>query len=286
MEEENELLRKAHAHVLIAVESDRNLYKESALKEYALALDFFKTYLKVQKVCYINQKNVGEEEEGKEEEIIGARAEQRAKLIGKIVQYQKRLQKLRREVFKKKYFEDEKGESRDDDDDGNRTHCTIEVAKTNEEEIELETIDDKELISLVNENATWLPKKAFDRSFSVRPRLMYSVDDDTDLNNEEEDEDGTNSARGEKKTEKSNKGGIFDWILDALDYLDDKIAEKVERAEDAIFDALEDVQISFKSKFSFNRNTGNNTDNNNNNNNNNNNKAQAKEGIKEEVKEV
>jgi hypothetical protein len=36
-----------------------------------------------------------------------------------------------------------------------------------------------------------------------------------------------------------------------LDALDDKIAEKVERAEDALFDAFEDVQDSFKKTFSF-----------------------------------
>jgi len=51
------------------------------------------------------------------------------------------------------------------------------------------------------------------------------------------------------------RGGVFDWLLDALDTLDDKIAEKVERAEDAIFDAFEDVQESFKKNFSFRKNT-------------------------------
>ena len=56
---------------------------------------------------------------------------------------------------------------------------------------------------------------------------------------------------GEGEAPRDSGGGVFDWLLDALDALDDKIAEKVERAEDALFDAFEDVQDSFKKTFSF-----------------------------------
>ena len=78
----------------------------------------------------------------------------------------------------------------------------------------------------------------FDRSLSAMPRLMKKTSSSLDGDTRE----GRVSGGG---------GGVFDWLLDALDALDEKIAEKVERAEDALSDAFEDVQDSFKKTFSF-----------------------------------
>ena len=61
----------------------------------------------------------------------------------------------------------------------------------------------------------------------------------------------TTTTNSDTREGTDSGGGVFDWLLDALDALDDKIAEKVERAEDALFDAFEDVQDSFKKTFSF-----------------------------------
>ena len=42
-----EILQHAHRHVSDAIESDKNNYGESAVRSYSLAMDYFKTYLKM-----------------------------------------------------------------------------------------------------------------------------------------------------------------------------------------------------------------------------------------------
>lgn len=52
-----DVLERAHAHVVDAVRADENEYLESAVRSYALAMDYFKTYLKMSE---IEKKKYGE----------------------------------------------------------------------------------------------------------------------------------------------------------------------------------------------------------------------------------
>jgi len=52
-----DVLKRAHAHVVDAVRADENEYLESAVRSYALAMDYFKTYLKMSE---IEKKKYGE----------------------------------------------------------------------------------------------------------------------------------------------------------------------------------------------------------------------------------
>jgi hypothetical protein len=52
-----DILKRAHAHVVDAVRADENEYLESAVRSYALAMDYFKTYLKMSE---IEKKKYGE----------------------------------------------------------------------------------------------------------------------------------------------------------------------------------------------------------------------------------
>ena len=204
--------------------------------------------------------------------ITGTRDE-RAQLVAKIVQYQKRLQKLRRDLMRRKYGERslektslvaEKEEEKEVVVQLTASSSNGSETKRNDDDaLHLETIiEDEELRRLVdnsdddesgeenggdrntNNNSSISKKKTkktaavFDRSLSAMPRLMKKTNSSLDGDTRE----GRDSGGG---------GGVFDWLLDALDALDDKIAEKVERAEDALFDAFEDVQDSFKKTFSF-----------------------------------
>lgn len=45
-----EILQHAHRHVSDAIESDKNNYGESAVRSYSLAMDYFKTYLKMNEI--------------------------------------------------------------------------------------------------------------------------------------------------------------------------------------------------------------------------------------------
>lgn len=42
-----EILQHAHRHVSDAIDADKNNYGESAVRSYSLAMDYFKTYLKM-----------------------------------------------------------------------------------------------------------------------------------------------------------------------------------------------------------------------------------------------
>ena len=42
-----EILQHAHRHVSDAIDADKNNYGESAVRSYRLAMDYFKTYLKM-----------------------------------------------------------------------------------------------------------------------------------------------------------------------------------------------------------------------------------------------
>ena len=42
-----EILQHAHRHVSDAIDCDKNNYGESAVRSYSLAMDYFKTYLKM-----------------------------------------------------------------------------------------------------------------------------------------------------------------------------------------------------------------------------------------------
>ena len=42
-----EILQHAHRHVSDAIDADKNNYGESAVRSYSLAMDYFKTYLKI-----------------------------------------------------------------------------------------------------------------------------------------------------------------------------------------------------------------------------------------------
>ena len=45
-----EILQHAHRHISDAIESDKNNYGESAVRSYSLAMDYFKTYLKMNEI--------------------------------------------------------------------------------------------------------------------------------------------------------------------------------------------------------------------------------------------
>ena len=45
-----EILQHAHRHVSDAIESDKKNYGESAVRSYSLAMDYFKTYLKMNEI--------------------------------------------------------------------------------------------------------------------------------------------------------------------------------------------------------------------------------------------
>jgi len=208
--------------------------------------------------------------------ITGTRDE-RAQLVAKIVQYQKRLQKLRRDLMRRKYGERslEKSSLAEKEEE---TEVVVQLTASSsngsetkrndsdDDALHLETIiEDEELRRLVdnsddddsgeenggdrstNNNGSNSKKKTkktavvFDRSLSAMPRLMKKTTTTTN----------SRSLDGDTREGRDSGGGVFDWLLDALDALDDKIAEKVECAEDALFDAFEDVQDSFKKTFSF-----------------------------------
>ena len=42
-----EILQHAHRHISDAIDADKNNYGESAVRSYSLAMDYFKTYLKM-----------------------------------------------------------------------------------------------------------------------------------------------------------------------------------------------------------------------------------------------
>ena len=45
-----EILQHAHRHVSDAIDADKNNYGESAVRSYSLAMDYFKTYLKMNEI--------------------------------------------------------------------------------------------------------------------------------------------------------------------------------------------------------------------------------------------
>ena len=231
---------------------------------FLLFLSLLDRIMTDQNLSFITNNNIIQEQETRE-----------AQLIAKIVQYQKRLQKLRRDLMRRKYGErslEKSSLAAEKEEEEKEVVVQLTASSSNGSEtkrkdddaLHLETIiEDEELRRLVDndsdddesgeenggdrstDNKSSISKKktkktvaVFDRSLSAMPRLMKKTNSNLDGDTRE----GRESGGG---------GGVFDWLLDALDALDDKIAEKVERAEDALFDAFEDVQDSFKKTFSF-----------------------------------
>jgi len=231
-----EILQHAHRHVSDAISSDKNNYLESAVRSYSLAMDYFKTYLKMNEIGSSGGK-------------FGTRDE-RAQLVAKIVQYQKRLQKLRRDLMRRKYGERslEKSSLAEKEEE---TEVVVQLTASSsngsetkrndsdDDALHLETIiEDEELRRLVdnsddddsgeenggdrstNNNGSNSKKKTkktavvFDRSLSAMPRLMKKTTTTTN----------SRSLDGDTREGRDSGGGVFDWLLDALDALDDKIA--------------------------------------------------------------
>ena len=152
--------------------------------------------------------------------------------------------------------------SASDDGSASASSAAFQEMK-HDDALHLETIiEDEELRNLVdnsnnggedgsNSGSSKMTKRIFDRSLLAMPRLMKTISVGGSSSSSSSRNDTQGGGGGGEPDDEKQRRCVFDWLLDALDALDDKIADKVERAEDALFDAFEDVQESFKKSFSF-----------------------------------